>query len=124
MAKTNLTITIEQLAKAALKLEYLKLRALTQEFLRQNPQLSGVNRPNTNDSRVLATAASLLELFAFRSSQTPPSWTKKIGPLREKTYLIDIKTAGKFTRQLCDTEAPPQLRGRNIFALPNFLEYR
>ncbi|SRR6266498_412411 len=124
MVKTNLTITIEQLARTALKLEYLKLRALTQEFLRQNPQLSDVNRPDTKDSRVLATAASLLELFASRSGQTPPSWTKQIGPLRERTYLIDIKTAGKFTRQLCDSEAPPQLRQRNIFALPKFLEFR
>jgi hypothetical protein len=34
---TESKVTVEQLAKAALDLDNLLLRALTQEFLRQNP---------------------------------------------------------------------------------------
>ena len=64
---TESKVTVEQLAKAALDLDALRLRAVTQEFLRQNPRLSEINRPNTNDSIALAAAASLIELFALRS---------------------------------------------------------
>jgi hypothetical protein len=121
---TSKTITVEQLAKVALKLDSFQLRAVAQEFLRQHPRLSEINRPNTNDSKVLAVAASLLEMFAARARQRPPSWTTEVGPLPEPMYLIKLKPTATFTRQLCDTEAPEQLRKRNFFAPPNFLDTR
>jgi hypothetical protein len=128
---TESKITVEQLAKtaldAALDSDYLplslQLRALTQEFLRQNPQLSEINRPNTNDLRALAAAASLIELFALRSGQQPPAWTTEIRPLPEKMYLINAAAIGSFTRWLCDTESPEPLRKRGFLAPPNFLEF-
>jgi len=121
---TESKVTVEQLAKAALDLDdSLQLRALTQEFLRQNPQLSEINRPNTNDARALAAAASLIELFALRSGQQPPVWTTEIGPLPEKMYLINAAAMGSYTRRLCDTESPEPLRKRGFLAPPNFLEF-
>jgi len=120
---TESKVTVEQLAKAALDLDNLLLRALTQEFLRQNPQLSEMNRPNTNDARALAAAASLIELFALRSGQQPPAWTTEIGPLPEKMYLVNAAAIGSYTRRLCDTESPEPLCKRGFLAPPNFLEF-
>lgn len=116
--------TIEQMAKAALSLDNFLLRELTQEFLREHPQLSEVNRPQTNNSKVLAAAASLIELLAVRRNQRPPSWTKEIGSLPEPIYLVNPKEVGTYTRRLCETEAPEPLRDRNFLAPPNFLDFR
>lgn len=63
---------IEQLAEAALNGESLLLRSLTQDLLRENPNLGECPKPQTNDSRLLAAAASLVELLALRLGQTPP----------------------------------------------------
>jgi len=120
----KIVTTIEQMANAALSLDNFLLRELTQEFLRQHPQLSEVNRPQSKDSRVLAAAASLIELLAARRNQSPPSWTKEIGSLPEPTYLVNPKAVGKYTRRLCETEAPEPLRIRNFLAPPNFLDSR
>jgi hypothetical protein len=116
--------TIEQIAEAALKREYFRLREITQEFLRENPRLSEVNRPNTNDPRVLAAAASLIELLAVRRNLAPPPWTKEIGSLSEVMYLVDPKEAGEYTLFLCETESPQPLRKRGFLAPPNFLDSR
>jgi hypothetical protein len=117
-------VRIEELAEAALRLDNFALQDLAQEFLRQNPRLDEVSKPQTDDLRVLAAAASLLELFASRAGQTPPSWTKEIGPLPEKVYLVKAAATGSYTRTLCDTQAPEPLRKRGFRAPPNFLEFR
>ncbi len=64
--------TIEQLAEATLNGKSLLLRSLTQDLLRENPSLNEYPKPQTNDSHLLAAAASLIELFALRLRQTPP----------------------------------------------------
>lgn len=116
-------ITIEQLAQAALDLNNFHLRDLTQEFLRENLDLSKVNKPRTDDPRVLAAAASLLELFALRAGQEPPAWTEKVRPLPENMYLVEAAATGSYTRRLCDTEAPEPLRKRGFLAPPDFLTF-
>ncbi|MDX2034901.1 MAG: hypothetical protein SF339_29770 [Blastocatellia bacterium] len=115
--------TIEQVAEAALKGESLLLRSLTQDLLREHPSLSEYPKPETNDSRMLAAAASLLELLALRSRQTPPSWTKNVGALPEPIYLLKAAASMKRLRILCETEAPEPLRKRGFYAPPNFLEF-
>jgi len=91
--------------------------------LRENPNLSEYPKPQTNDSRILAAAASLLELLALRLGQTPPQWTKDVGALPEPIYLLKAAASMKRLRELCETQAPEPLRKRGFYAPPNFLEF-
>ncbi len=117
-------VTIEQIAEVALQRDNLLLSGMTLKFLRENPELSVIPRPKTNDQRVLAAASSLLELLALHRDQRPPEWTGEIGPLPEPFYLVKSaeKEAMKFTRHLCDTQSPEPLRKRGFLAPPNFLK--
>ncbi len=114
---------IEQLAEAALNGKSLVPRSLTQDLLRENPNLSECPKPQTTDSRILAAAASLVELFALRLGQTPPPWTKDVGALQEPIYLLKAAASVKRLRELCETQAQEPLRKRGFFAPPNFLEF-
>jgi hypothetical protein len=116
-------VTLEQLAEAALNKESLLLRSLTQDLLRENPNLSDCPKPQTKDSRVLAAAASLVELLALRLRQTPPNWTKDVGPSPEPVYLLKAAESMKHLRALCEISAPEPLRKRGFYAPPNFLEF-
>jgi hypothetical protein len=116
-------VTIERLAEAALNQESLLLRSLTQDLLCEQPNLSEYPKPQTNDPRLLAAAASLLELLALRLRQTPPSWTQEVGALPEPIYLLKAAANMKRLRVLCETEAPEPLRKRGFYAPPNFLEF-
>jgi hypothetical protein len=115
--------TIEQMAEAALNGESLLLRSLTQDLLREQPSLSECPKPQTNDSRLLAAAASLVELFALRLGQTPPQWAKDVGALPEPIHLLKAAASMKRLRELCETESPEPLRKRGFYAPPNFLEF-
>lgn len=116
-------VTLEQVAEAALNGEALLLRGLTQDFLREYPRLSNYPKPLTNDSRLLAAAASLVELLALRLQQPPPAWTNDVGPLAEPLYLLKAAASMKRLRALCETQAPEPLRKRGFYAPPNFLEF-
>lgn len=116
-------VTIEQLAEAALNGESLLLRSLTQDLLHKRPSLSEYPKPQSDDSRLLAAVASLVELFALRLGQTPPPWTKEIGALPEPIYLLKSATSMKRLRELCETQSPEPLRKRGFYAPPNFLEF-
>jgi len=116
-------VTIDQIAVAALNRESLLLRSLTQDLLSENPNLSEYPRPETNDSRILSAAASLVELFAFRLRQAPPLWTRDVGPLPEPIYLLKAAESMKRLRVLCENESPEPLRKRGFYAPPNFLEF-
>lgn len=116
-------VTLEQLAEAALNKESLLLRSLTQDLLRENPNLTEFPKPKTTDSRILAAAASLVELLAMRLRQKPPSWTKDVGPSPEPVYLLKAAETMKHLRALCELAAPEPLRKRGFYAPPNFLEF-
>ncbi|MDQ3013847.1 MAG: hypothetical protein M3X11_24485, partial [Acidobacteriota bacterium] len=109
--------------EAALNGESLLLRSLTQDFLRGHPSLSEYPKPQTDDSRLLAAAASLVELLSLRLRQSPPPWTKDVGALPEPIYLLKAASSMKRLRILCETEAPEPLRKRGFYAPPNFLEF-
>ena len=116
-------VTLEQLATAALNGESLRLRSLTQDLLREPPRLSDYPQPQTNDPRLLAAVAALVELFALRLAQTPPAWTQDVGALPEPVYLVQAAAQMKRLRVLCETQAPEPLRKRGFYAPPNFLEF-
>lgn len=88
------------------------LRSLTQDLLSEHP------KPQTDDARLLAAAASLVELLALRLRQPPPPWAKDVGALPEPMHLLKATASMKRLRALCETEAPEPLRKRGFYAPP------
>jgi hypothetical protein len=62
-------VRIEQLAEAAIGHDALLLRSLTQDFLRERPNLREYSKPTAVNFKTLAAAASLIELLAERLNQ-------------------------------------------------------
>lgn len=116
-------VQIEQIAEAALAGDALKLRSLVQDFLRRRPNLSAIARPQSNDERILAISAALLELFAMRTNQPAPAWTPDVGPVAEPIYLLKATQHMKRLRALCEAESPEPLRKRSFYAPPDFLTF-
>lgn len=116
-------VRIEHIAEAALKKDSLLVRSLVQDFFRENPRLTNIPKPETNDVRLLAACASFLELFASRLGQDAPIWTKSIGPLPESIFLLKAAAKMKRLRSLCEAESPEPLRKRGFYAPPNYLEF-
>ncbi len=116
-------ITFEAIANAILAYEDLHVRALTMEWLRHQLPLTEVPRPETDDARVLAVAAAIVELLAQRAGETPPAWTAEIGGLDEPFFVWPLTPRQTFTRNLCLTEAPEPLKKRNIYSPPNYLTF-
>ncbi len=114
---------IEEIATAALQQDSLQLRSLTQEYLRNNPMLEDVPRPETADERILSMSAALLELFAIRTDQRSPVWTAAIGPVKEPFFLLKSAAHMKRLRELCRTESPNPLRIRHFYAPPDYLTF-
>ncbi|MDP1716193.1 MAG: hypothetical protein Q8L41_15760 [Anaerolineales bacterium] len=114
---------IEQLAKAALMRDPLKLRSLTQDLTRSKMDFGKAARPTTSDVRLLAMSAALVELLAARNKQTPPAWTKEIGAFPEPFFLLKSATTMKRLRILCEKESPEPMRKRHLYAPPHFLEF-
>ena len=115
-------VRIEQLAEAAINQDALSLRGLTQDLLRERPKLKNFPRPVAVDFTTLAASAALIEMFAERLHQEPPTWTREIGPLPEPIYLVKAAATMKRLRALCERQAPEPLRKRGFYAPPNFLE--
>ena len=114
---------IEELAEAAFHRNGLQVRILVQELLRENVALKEISPPDTNDRRLLAIAASLIELLAARQNQAPPPWTKEIGPMPEPFFLLESASHLKRLRALCENESPQPMRKRYLYAPPNYLEF-
>ena len=114
---------LEQLARAALDRDHLRLRSLVQDMTRAQTKWSALPRPETSDPRLLSMAASLAELLAARQNQTPPAWTKEVGPLKDPFYLLQSAEKMKRLRVLCETQSPEPLRKRQLYAPPHFLEF-
>ena len=114
---------IEQLAQAALERDHLKLRSLVQDLIRSNVDFSNLPPPTTQDTRLLAITASLIELLATRQNQNPPAWTKEIGALAEPFFMLESASNMKRLRMLCETQSPEPMRKRLLYAPPHFLEF-
>ena len=84
---------IEQLAQAALKRDSLLLRSLVQDWVRSGRPASELNRPQTEDAKVLVISAALAELLAERQGQNPPAWTQEIGALSEPFFMLEAASS-------------------------------
>jgi hypothetical protein len=115
--------TLEQLARAALSRDHLQLRGLVQDLTRAKTDFSQMPRPSTQDARLLAMSAALVELLAAQNRQPPPAWTKEIGALNEPFFLLENAASMKRLRTLCETESPEPMRKRLLYAPPHFLEF-
>ncbi len=93
--------TIRDLAEAAISGDNFALRNLYQDFVRELPKLSEYPRPQTNDKRILAAAAFLIELLAERSKQVPPASAAEIVALQKPIYLVPSAKTMKHLRVLC-----------------------
>jgi hypothetical protein len=114
-------ISIQDLAQALLARDDFQLRLLVQAWQREQPELSAIAAPSSDDARLLSAAAALVELLALRAGQPPPTWTHAVGPLSEPFFALAWAERPGFTRDLCLAESPEPLKRRNIFAPPNFL---
>lgn len=112
---------LKKVAQYSLYSDDIKLDLLVEDFLRSNPVLVEVQKPDTNDQRTLAVAASLIEIFAMRTNQNPPGWTNEIGVIDHPFFIQSDAITSKWFRDLCLEESPEPLRKRNIFATANFL---
>jgi len=116
-------VTIEQIALAILRDDSLMTRALAQDFLRRRPVFAEIPQPETDDPVLLAIAASLLELFALRTHQPAPKWTRQIGPVEPPRYLLKAAAHLRRLRDLCRDAAPEPLRRRHLYAPPDYLAF-
>jgi hypothetical protein len=114
-------VTIIKLAQYAQYSDDIKLDLLLDEFLRSNPVLADVEKPDTENIRTLAVCASFLELFAIRYDQKPPNWTSGIGALEEPYFIQPIAITSKWFREWCFQNSPEPLKKRNIYATDNYL---
>lgn len=115
--------TIDQIALAVLGNDSLLTRALVQEFLRSQPVLAEIPRPETNDPVLLAVMASLLELFSLRTQQSAPGWTRQVGAVEPPLYLLKSAAHMRRLRDLCQDAAPEPLRRRGLYAPPDYLAF-
>ncbi len=113
---------LETLVHAAADRDSLKLRELTLEFLSAHPTLEDIEKPDFPDSKHLAIAAGLLDLFATRRHQQPPLWVTGVTGV-EPFFLVAAAERMPRLRELCETQAPPELKKRGLLAPPNFLEF-
>lgn len=113
--------TIEQMAEAALACDALRLRSLRQDLVREWPNLVDIARPTTEDATLLAIAAALIEIIALHADQPAPEWAAAVGPAPEPTYLVRSARTMRHLRTLCETNSPPPLNKRRLFAPPNFM---
>jgi hypothetical protein len=118
----NLMVRTEELAETALSGDALKLRSQTQDWLSENPSVTECAAPSSSNATVLAIAAGLVELFADRRAQAPPTWALCIAGVAEPIFLVEAAKTMRHLRHLCETESPWPLRRRNLLAPPNFLE--
>ena len=114
---------LEQIAASILSGDALAVRSVVQDWLAARPALRDARPPSSHDHKVLAVAASIVELFAERSKQPAPAWTESVAPLAEPLFLVREAMRMPRLRSLCEREAPAALRKRRIFAPPNYLDF-
>lgn len=114
---------IEKIAQAALERDSLQLRSLVQDFAHANLEISSIPKPVTTNQKLLVMTAAIVELFAERTKQSAPSWTKEIGSLAEPFFLVESALRMKRLKTLCENESPEPLRKRLLYAPPHFLQY-
>jgi hypothetical protein len=114
---------ILDLVKALLAYDTLAVRQWLAGAERSNFAWSQVPPPLGLDPTASALAASVTELLAFRSGQTPPEWTAQVPPAPERIFLVRAARTMPRLRELCEREGPIPLRRRGFLAPPEFLTF-
>ena len=112
---------LRDLIKALLDRDALRARQWAADAVREEVIWTDVPRPIGWSMLELAIAAGVVELFASRSHQAPPSWTATVGRAPEPVYLTRAAETMPRLRLSCETEGPEPLRVRHIYAPPEFM---
>lgn len=113
----------EQLARAVLSCDSLTARSVLQDLLRAEPRVAAWPPPETSEPLVVAGAAALADLCAYRQSQPAPAWAAEVAPAPEPVFPVKAAASMKRLAALCETQSPEPLRRRRFCTPPNFLEF-
>jgi hypothetical protein len=115
-------ITLLKIAKEIIELvDYEEIEMVVDHFIRENPTLSNVPRPLSNNPLELALAASIIEWLAMQKWQNPPAWATEVAGVKMPYFLgCDEFTDQNILDELHE-QSPEPLRKRNLFALRSFL---
>ena len=106
---------------ALLARDALRARQWAADAAREAVIWTDVPRPAGWSAAELAVGAGVVELFASRCHQPPPSWTATVGGAPEPLYLVRAAETMPRLRRACETEGPEPLRIRGIYAPPDFM---
>ena len=109
------------LVEALLARDALRARQWVTDAAREATVWTDVPPPAGRGALELAVAAGVVELFASRAHQAPPSWAAGVGRAPEPIYLVGAAERMPRLRRSCETEGPEPLRVRRIYAPPEFL---
>ena len=113
---------LRNLVNAILVGDLLTARQWVADARRERLNWGTLPSPTGFSDREMTVAAGLVELFAQRAGETPPSWTETVGAERQPVMLdpgLD-RMPRSFAR--AKVSGPEPLRKRNLFALPDFLD--
>ena len=101
--------------------DLLSARQWVKDAYRTGVSFTALPCPEGLDAERLAAAASLAELLSGRAGQPPPAWTAEVPPAPGDVWLDRALEHVPFLRERCLADAPPALKRRNVYALPDFL---
>ena len=87
MVRVATNVSILDLVQAILAERDLEARQLMVDLQDITQSFSNVAKPDTQNLEELIVAAALVELFATRRGELPPSWTQQIAGLDKPRYL-------------------------------------
>jgi hypothetical protein len=108
------------LVRAILKGDLLKARQWVADAYREPVDWARVEQPIALNDLEMCVAAALVELLASRRGSSPPSWTTKVGVLKEQ--LILDPGLEQMPRSFAHAKryGPEPFRRRNLVVLPDF----
>jgi hypothetical protein len=112
---------LRDLVEALLSRDALRARQWVADATREAVIWADVPHPTGWSALEMAVAAGVVELFASRSHQPPPSWTGTVGCAPDPLYLVRAAETMPRLRLSCEAEGPEPLRVRRIYAPPEFL---
>ena len=123
MVRVATNVSILDLVQAILAERDLEARQLVMDLQDITQSFSNVAKPDTQNPEELIVAAALVELFAIRREELPPSWTQQIAGLNKPRYLLgDPNRYPRFYAR-CVQESPEPLKRRNLIAPRDYLTF-
>ena len=123
MVRVAANVSILDLVQAILAERDLEARQLVMDLQDITQSFSNVAKPDTQNPEELIVAAALVELFAIRREELPPSWTQQIAGLDKPRYLLgDPNRYPRFYAR-CVQESPEPLKRRNLIAPRDYLTF-